>query len=126
MTRVILDATGVRALLDQDPEFFGELSKNAAAQVAEQFAKRTANISERVGKTLDEEVGRTLLTPEWRSRTLTPYAREIVNLAADRAVREAVGASLDHAIDAALSGLVENLDARINTLVRNSLRKALA
>lgn len=78
-TRVVLDASAVKALIDLDKEPFALLAKNATEQVAEALARKLVN------KDIDAKVDasiREVFARMWRS----PEVGVIVIKAVDRAV----------------------------------------
>lgn len=130
-TKVILNATGVHALLEQDPGFFGELAKHAAAQVAEEFARRTIKLD--IKAHVDREF-RNAFGHEWQGWNLSAAVKTAIERSAAKAVADQLVLQTDalvrkelfKRVDEATKSFEEKLETSLDARLEAAVKRVLA
>jgi|ERR1035437_2644074 histone H3/H4 len=127
MTKIIVNAKGVKALLDIEPETVAELAKNASSQVAEEIIRKVK--SEKFDRAIDEEMEKALkrlsyerIVPDYAKTLMLTTATEVVRKALEAVSEEIAKAALQKAVQTAISHVEETLNSRIEGIVVAKMR----
>lgn len=130
MPKILFDAVDVRKLLEANPEVEAELTKNAAAQVAEQFKRKVLDNSSTLVERLINEIN-SKLNYKYRlpevvldviKSTAQDHFKQLAADKADRVVKDAFDSAIeryDRALEKRLDGFVATaVEKRVALLLR--------
>lgn len=126
MTKILIDAVAVREMLDKHPEIELELTKNAAAQIAEQFKRKVLNDQGTLVDRLIEEINSKLNYKYHLPKQVLDVIRSAVEGHVKHLAENEAETMARTAFAKALDSYARQMDSKIDAIVIAKVEKKVA